>query len=381
MKILITTEFYFPIVTGVAAVIKNQCEALRSEGHEVRILVIGEERRTFFKDDVYHIKASRVRFYPDSYNTFCFHDPILKEVLAWKPDIVHSNGEFFSMVFARQIVKKLSCPLIHTCHTDFSTYGKNYMQNQKVWDWFIGKVVRSRLKTVDCIIVPTGKIEHMLRGYGIETPIEVIPSGIDCSLFTQAFLEKERMRMRQEYGFGPDDFVFVSICRLAAEKNIKETISHFAALYGKQKSARLLIVGGGAEREHLEGQVNSLDLRDVVKFSGPVDPSLVWKYFRLSDAFVSSSVSESQGLTYIEALCAGLPLLCKQDPCLEHILKAGSNGYLFVTEKDFVQYGSVLAEDRQVWDSMHRQALQSSLAFGREAWVQRLLGLFRRYLG
>jgi 1,2-diacylglycerol 3-alpha-glucosyltransferase len=305
---------------------------------------------------------------------------LLKKIIAWKPDIVHSNGEFFSMVFARKIVKKLSCPLIHTCHTDFSNYGKNYMKNQKIWNWVIARVVRSRLKTVDCVICPSDKMQKMLKGYGLQSPIEVIPSGIDCSHFSQGFSEEERIGMRKQFSFASDNFVFVSICRLAVEKNIKETISHFASLFSGQNRARLLIVGGGSERENLESQVAGLGLGEVIKFSGPVDPNEVWKYFRLADAFVSSSVSESQGLTYIEALSSGLPLLCKQDPSLEHTIEPGSNGFMFVSQKEFVQYGSSLVEDKPLWQSMHRQALLSSLPFGREAWGKRLLTLFEKYL-
>ncbi|AEV28901.1 glycosyltransferase [Sphaerochaeta pleomorpha str. Grapes] len=380
MKILITTEFYFPIVTGVATVIRNQCDVLRSLGHEVRILVIGPERKTYFEDNIYHIKASRVRFYPDSYNTFFFHDPIVKKVIAWKPDIVHSNGEFFSMVFARRIVKELSCPLIHTCHTDFPTYGKNYIKNQKVWDWFIGRVVRSRLKTVDCIISPSSKNREMLRGYGIQKPFELLPSGIDISKFTQDFPENERQRMRKDFSFTPENFVFVSICRLAAEKNIKETIDHFAALSPVQPLARLLIVGGGAERENLESQVKALGLESVIKFSGPIEPSQVWKYYRLADSFVSSSVSETQPMIAIEAISSGLPLLFRKDPSLEFSLEEGLNGFSFCNEEEFVRYATALVSDKELWNRFHAYTLATAKKFCREVWGEHLLALYETYL-
>jgi 1,2-diacylglycerol 3-alpha-glucosyltransferase len=380
MKILITTEFYFPIVTGVATVIKNQCEVLRSLGHEVRILVIGPERKTYFEDNIYHIKASRIRFYPDSYNTFRFNDPIVRKIIAWKPDVVHSNGEFFSMVFARKIVKKLSCPLIHTCHTDFSSYGKNYMKNQKLWDFIISRTVRARLKTVDCIISPSTKNMEMLISYGIQKPYELIPSGIDISKFSQDFPENERERMRKDFSFTSEDFVFVSICRLAAEKNIKETIAHFAKLSALQPHARLLIVGGGAERDNLENQVKGLCLENTIKFSGPVEPRHVWKYYRLADSFVSSSVSETQPMIAIEAISSGLPLLFRKDPSLEFSLEEGLNGFSFSNEEEFVRYASALLVDHELWSRLHAYALLDAKKFSRELWGENLLALYETYL-
>ncbi|WP_320127700.1 glycosyltransferase [uncultured Sphaerochaeta sp.] len=381
MKILITTEFYFPIITGVATVLKNQRETLRAQGHEVRILVIGPERRTFFEDDIYHIKASRIRLYPDSYNTFWFHDPILKEILAWNPQVVHSNGEFFSMVFARQIVKKLSIPLIHTCHTDFPTYGENYIKNKKVWNFVIARVLRARLRLVDCIISPSLKNKNMLRGYGISKPIEVIPSGIEISRFSQPFSEKERSDLRSAFSFSDEHFVFVSICRLAAEKNIKETIAHFASLVSLRPQARLLIVGGGPEQENLENQVRKLHLDQLVRFSGSIDPLVVWKYYRIGDVFVTSSTSETQPMISIEAISSGVPLLCRKDDSLELTLEEGNNGYSFISDEDFIEHGVALIDDHFLWERLHLNALEGSKKFSREVWCDRLLSLYNSYIG
>ncbi|MUT94720.1 MAG: glycosyltransferase [Subdoligranulum sp.] len=78
--------------------------------------------------------------------------------------------------------------------------------------------------------------------------------------------------------------------------------------------AVLLIVGDGPERAVLEQQAQSLGVADRVIFVGAVPPAEVPRYYALGDVFVSASTSEAQGLTYIEAMAAGLPLLCHADP-------------------------------------------------------------------
>lgn len=66
-----------------------------------------------------------------------------------------------------------------------------------------------------------------------------------------------------------------------------------------------------------------------------VAPGEVARYYALGDIFISSSQSETQGLTYIEAMAAGLPLLCREDPCLSGVIEDGGNGLTYSDEKEF----------------------------------------------
>lgn len=58
-------------------------------------------------------------------------------------------------------------------------------------------------------------------------------------------------------------------------------------------------------------------------------------YYALGNVFISASRSETQGLTYIEAMAAGLPLLCRDDPCLANVMQDGVNGLTYTDEAAF----------------------------------------------
>ena len=73
---------------------------------------------------------------------------------------------------------------------------------------------------------------------------------------------------------------------------------------------------------------------DVV-FAGMVAPEQVADWYQLGDLFVSASTSETQGLTYIEALAAGVPALCRADPCLAGVIRNGENGWQYRDEAEF----------------------------------------------
>lgn len=89
-----------------------------------------------------------------------------------------------------------------------------------------------------------------------------------------------------------------------------------------------MLVGDGPDRPRLEQVAHDLRLEaPAVIFAGMVPPEEVPEWYRLGDLFVSASSSETQGLTYIEALAAGVPALCRADLCLEGVILEGENGW------------------------------------------------------
>ena len=64
-------------------------------------------------------------------------------------------------------------------------------------------------------------------------------------------------------------------------------------------------------------------------------PERVADCYKVGDVFVSASRSETQGLTYLEAMASGLPLLCREDDCLKGVLSPGENGFSYTTEAGF----------------------------------------------
>ncbi len=103
----------------------------------------------------------------------------------------------------------------------------------------------------------------------------------------------------------------------------------------RDKKYILLFVGDGPYREELKQRTVSLGLEDRVIFAGMVKPDMVGMYYKLGDIFVSASVSETQGLTYIEAISSGLPLLCRRDECLNGVLLDGLNGWQYSDGNEF----------------------------------------------
>lgn len=104
--------------------------------------------------------------------------------------------------------------------------------------------------------------------------------------------------------------IFVYVGRMAKEKNIEELLWYQKSV---QKNIKLVLVGDGPYRTTLEEKAKEYQVTDSVIFTGMVSPDEVARYYQIGDLFVSASTSETQGMTYDEALAGGVPLLCRKD--------------------------------------------------------------------
>ena len=182
--------------------------------------------------------------------------------------------------------------------------------------------MRYRLRAADVCIAPTEKVERTLLGYGIENSIAVIPTGIRLERFGRTADQEERERFRSEWGIAPGAKVVLSLGRLGFEKRIDELLRGWKQADIPKEQAVLLVAGGGPARESLERWAQELGLAEQVKFCGMIEPSGTPAFYQMADLFVCASTSETQGLTYAEALASGLPLLCRADSCLKEIGRA-----------------------------------------------------------
>lgn len=380
MKILITTEFYLPFRCGVTLAVLNEKRALESNGHEVRILTITSEKTSYYHNSVYYIRSNFPQLYKDSYATLAFNDPLVKEILEWKPDIIHSQCEFFTMVFAKRISKKLHIPIVHTCHTDFDSYRIHFTNNEHIWNWATNTFIPRLIKDVAYVICPTSKIYNLLTKYRIKNEMEIIPVGLDLKMLGQECPEVERIKLREKYGFTESQIVFVSICRLSEEKNVEESIAHFVSINRQRPSTRMLIVGDGTEKAKLESIVEALDICEYVKFAGNIPMDTIWKYYDIGDIFISSSTSEIQGLTYIEALASGHPIVCKQDEALAESLIENYNGFSFSTDAEFLQKTLPLIDDVEYRKRIGKNARESVDKYSLDNFANNLLKVFEHVL-
>ena len=349
MKVLITTDLYAITTTGVVTSLTNLRDELVKRGHEVRILTFSEDAHSHKEDTVYYIRSMPIPVYNNVRMPLTYRHKLVKELIEWKPDVIHSQCEFFSYEFALYISKRTGAPIVHTCHTEYEQYSQYLIPGKRFGAFVVRTFMKSRLKKISAIIAPTEKTKQTVLGYNFKNPIHVIPSGINLEQHKQRITPEERAAKRAELGYTDENLVLINLGRLGTEKRTDELISFMDSVRDRYPTVRLLIVGDGPARPDLEALTDKLSLRDRVHFTGMVKPTEVHEYYQLGDVFVSASTSEAQGLTYIESSANGLPLLCREDPCVLDVVKLGESGYAYKDELDFLdKLGAIIADPEWV---------------------------------
>ncbi len=376
MKILITTDAYNSMINGVAISVKTLAAALCESGHEVKILTLSQTRHSHREGNVYYIGSVPLKIYPDARATFSFYHSYVDELAEWQPDIIHSQCEFFTYIFARRISRLLNIPIVHTYHTLYEYYTHYFCPDEKLGRKLAALGSKYICGHTDAVIAPTKKTAHILKDYGVETPICVIPTGLSFSRLREKDFAKPYI-LKSELKIPEGVPVLLTLGRLAREKNIDYILQQMTLPLIRESNAHLVIVGDGPDRERLEHLVHHLQLQERVHFTGMVKPEEVKTYYRIGDVFVSASQSETQGLTYIEAMACGLPLLCRKDVCLDGVLLPGENGYAFETESEFTQGFTKLFENPVRLSVLSKNAVQTANLYSKEMFARRAVQLYK----
>ena len=381
-KILITTDLYTTNTNGVVTSVQNLFDELTARGHDVKILTISDTLHSHREGPVTYIRSvSLEKVYPNVRMPVSYRHELIRDIIEWKPDVVHSQCEFFSYQFAARISKITGAPIVHTYHTLYEQYVTSYLiPSRRFSDALVKFLSRKRLKKVSTLIAPTQKVENTLQGYGLKSPIEIVPSGISLEQHRQRLDPQIRLEKRRALGISDEDMVLLNLGRLGGEKNLGELITLFAQARKENGNLKFLIVGDGPAREDLEKLARKLGVSDQVIFTGMVSPGEVQDYYQLGDVFVSASTSETQGLTYIEAAANGLPLLCRQDECLADVLREGENGYDYTCAEEFLRAIDTLVDDPEWRVSAARRSEQIAASFDKRAFADAVETIYESVL-
>ena len=330
MRIGIFTDTYFPQVSGVATSIRVLKEDLERQGHKVIIFTTTDPKVTEPEENI--IRLGSIPF-------FAFKDRrvaiqglgkayrIAKEN---ELDIIHTQTEFSLGLAGKLIAAMLKIPTIHTYHTMYEKYLHYIAKGKVLRPSHVAYISKAFCNQTSGVVAPSQMTKDKLIEYGVLQEVRVIPTGV----VVPSQEPDVANALRSELGYSDDEVVLLSLSRLSQEKNIAAVIAALPAIVASKPNVRLCIAGGGPERETLEAQVAELGLTDFVQFVGEIKNEMVYKYYQMADLYVNASESESQGLTYLEALVNRVPVIAKKNDYLSSLITADALGMLFETDAD-----------------------------------------------
>jgi len=331
MKIAIFTDTFIPQINGVVVSTLNLAKGLADKGHKV--FIICPQFKNNPKEFQYkNIKVIRLKSIP----TFICQDfrltPIYKKkIFAFlkkeQIDIVHFHTPISLGIHAILISKKLKIPVIGTFHTIIADqeYLKNIHLNYKFMEKFSWFCLRKYYNKCNLITTPTNEIETELKKRGFEQNIISISNGIDLNCFCDNNIGKIRKKL-----LGKDENLLLYVGRISIEKNLFYLLDCFKLALKKVPKTRLAMVGGGPILNNLKTYAKKLGINDKVVFIGTIPHAELMNcgIHKASDVFVTSSTSETQSITILEAQVNGLPCIAVDEKGVKDVIKNDFNGFL-----------------------------------------------------
>jgi 1,2-diacylglycerol 3-alpha-glucosyltransferase len=336
VKVGFFTDTYFPQVSGVATSIRTLKDELEKHGHQVYIFTTTDPNAKGFEEDVIRMPSVPFVSFKDRrvvVRGMWYAYLIAKEL---ELDLIHTHTEFGAGLLGKMVGKKMKIPVVHTYHTMYEDY-LHYVAK--------GKVLRpshvkffSRLFTnhTTGVVCPSERVIEKLREYGVTAPMRIIPTGIELDKFRRPDITEAMItNLRDQLRLNDENIMLLSLSRISYEKNIQAIIKGLPQIISRFPNARLVIVGSGPYLENLQELAKELEVEEYIQFIGEVANEEVAIYYKAADYFVSASTSETQGLTYTEAMAAGVQCVVEGNAYLNNLFDHESLGKTFKTDGDF----------------------------------------------
>ena len=384
MKIGIFTDTYNPVTSGVVTSINMVEQEMKKRGHEVYVFTTSKSVQPNENQTLYMLKSMPLliaKQYKNRIATF-YSREVAKQIKELGLDIVHTQTEFSLGAFGKIISRKYDIPFIHTYHTMWEDY-IHYITPIKGRNIYLKRIVRnfSRgfVRKAECVITPSNKTAKYLK-YKCKVknkPIYIIPTGIDIEPFKKEnFTLEDKNNLKESLGIGKDKKVILFLGRVAEEKSIDVLMDSMPDIFKDYPNAVFVIVGDGPGKKSLEEQASKLNIADKVIFTGKVPWNEVPKYYNIGDVFVNASITETQGLTFVEAMAAGLPIVAKYAPNLSEFIKDGKNGILVRRNSDFKNAIINILEDKKLGNKLTNNGYITAKEYSIEEFGDKLEMLY-----
>ncbi len=290
------------------------------------------------------------------------------------PAIVHTHASKAG-ILGRWAARLAGCRrLVHTPHGHVF-YG--YFSPARSAIYLMLERLTARITTRLVALTPRGIEEHVARGVGRRDQWVAIHSGVPLERFQAAAPDPDGLR--REMGCPPGAPLVGSVGRLARIKRYQDLILAMAHLGGPEVVC--LLVGDGPEAAALAAAARLAGVSEQVRFLGWRED--IPRILAALSVFVLPSANEGMGRVLVEAMAAGVPVVATRVGGIPSVVADGECG-LLVEPGDVAglsgAIGKLLAEGALA-ARMGAAGRRRALAYGVEAMVEKLDGLYREILG
>ncbi len=324
MRIGMMVDTYKPYVSGVTNYVDLHKRALERAGHEVYVFTFGDEEYT--DDEPRILRSPGVPLADTGFYLSLRYKSKHKKLLQIM-DVAHVHHPFLSGRLALNYCRPERIPIVFTNHSRYDLLAQAYLplMPDEVSHSLLQAYMPDFCEAVDLVISPSESMARNLRELDVKSHIEVIPNGVDLQKFQEA-----KPFPRAQFGFTDQDILLIYAGRIAPEKNLSFLLQAFAGVAQVIPNVYLLMVGGGKRNfeEEVQSLIVQLGIGNRVHSTGVIDYDDIPSYLAMCDIFVTSSVAETFGMSTVEAMSVGLPIMGIHGIGTSDLVEDGKTGFL-----------------------------------------------------
>jgi 1,2-diacylglycerol 3-alpha-glucosyltransferase len=382
MRVLFVSDVYFPRVNGVSTSIRTFRTDLAQAGVET-ILVAPEYPGAAADTEPGIIRVPSGGVPRDPEDRRFLGGPlkrVLNDELAAKVDLVHIHTPFIAHYAAARFARAHGLPVIATYHTFFEDYLHHYVPilPRRIGRFIARHFTRSQCADVAALISPSAPMRDALLAYGVDTPIEVLPTGLPA----ESYIRGDGARFRARFKLPVDRPLLLYVGRVAYEKNIDFLLRMFVRVLEKRPDALFVIAGEGPARDSLVKAARELGISNEVRFIGYLNRSTeLPDCYAAGDAFVFASRTETQGLVLLEAMAQGTQVVSTAELGTRSILTEGCGA--FVVPEEEAAFAAAVTEAIALGkdDPRRRQLRAHAESWASQAMARRLIAFYEKCTG
>lgn len=374
------TNTYLPHVGGVARSVSTFVEDLRRQGHLVQVIAprfpdhnLGDEEQVVRVPAIQNFNGS------DFSVKLPLPGAIDDAIEDFKPDIIHSHHPFLLGDSAVRVSRSLNLPLVFTHHTLYEQYTHYVPLDSVLLKRFVSDLATQYANLCNYVIAPSSAIKALLLKRGVQSSIDVLPTGIDLDFFSSG----DGKKFRHQHGIDDHSQVIGHVGRLAPEKNLLFLARAVAEAAKQIPDARFLLAGAGNTEDDIVRVFEELDLKKSLLMVGNTTGSALADCYAAMDVFVFASKSETQGLVLAEALAASVPVVALSASGVDDVLQDGVNGILLEAESsqnDFSRALTDLLQNNERLKSLKSKSTSSVEKFSRQNCSARLASIYHQVI-
>lgn len=348
----------YPTYGGSGVLATELGLGLASRGHQVHFITYHMPARLLvFHENIFFHEVHMYDYPLFEYEPYesALASKLVHVVCKEKLDILHVHYAIphaSAAHMAKQILaaKGVQIPFVTTLHgTDITLVGS---------DPSFAPVVEFSINASDAVTAVSQYLKNVTEHqFSINIPIEVIYNFVDLRRFKHS--DKNHFKR----AIAPNgERILIHVSNFRRVKRVEEVVRIFHGILS-QLPSKLLLVGDGPDRVACEQLANQLGIIDHVIFLGKQEA--IEEILSVSDLFMLPSATESFGLSALEAMACGVPVIASNVGGLPEVVQHGISGYLAdVGDIDsMVEYGISLLKDDQLYAAFSQSAYEQSLKF------------------